>query len=97
MNIEKLFGDYTIEGFRETIREEYKKETGEEPKGKKYQTYLEDSLHLAISKLYEERARASSEAFVKSDLFQNLFKRKPLSLIGKEVRKMNEEKPSREI
>jgi hypothetical protein len=30
MKIGDLFGDYTIEGFRETMRYEYKKETGKE-------------------------------------------------------------------
>jgi len=88
MSVERLFGDYTIDGFRELVKQEYTRETGKEPKGKNFQIYTLNLLNEAVSKLYEEQARASGK--VGADIISKyLFNKnkKPLNLIGKDVKK----------
>lgn len=94
MGVERLFGDYTIDRFRELVKQEYTRETGREAKGKNFQLYTLNLLNEAVSKLYEEKVMASGRALSESNLFKNLFfkKKEPLNLIGKDVRKSDKKK-----
>jgi len=86
MDIGSLFGDYTIEGFREIIREEYKKETGLDAFWERldetqqviitptlnYSKWIEDLLGNAIGRLYEEKALRSGKALLDSGLLKEV-------------------------
>lgn len=87
MSVERLFGDYTLDGFRDLVRQEYTRETGRKARGKNYQIYVENLLNEAVSKLYDEKARTNGRDI--NDLIFFNRRQQPLNLIGKEEKKSN--------